>query len=105
MSIFGPDFTAPFAPEATSVQALKFLLEVHEANGNLVCMLENAFNASWTRRINEIGVLTFSLPSSDTKSSELIGGREVWLWRKDSSGAWALADIFIIRERNTARGR
>ena len=65
------------------VELPHYVLEVHEPNGgNLVCMLENAHNVKWSQRINELDTLTFSLPSGDPKAAELIGGREIWLYRR-----------------------
>ena len=66
-----------------AIKKVGVLLEVHESNGGaLICILENAYNIAWSQRINELDILTFSLPSGDPKASELVGGREIWLYRR-----------------------
>ena len=71
----------PIVPEP----ALGYILEIHNSDGDLVSILENAYNRSYSQKINEPQELSFSLPADDDKTSGLVKPNEIWL-RNYSTG-------------------
>ncbi len=57
----------------------KYILEVHASNGDLVAILENAYDIPYSQAINEAPTLSFSLPADDTKEANLVRANEIWL--------------------------
>lgn len=58
---------------------LTFQLEVHNTDGTLVSILENAFEVSYDARVNSPHRLNFSIPVADPKSSDISVTNEIWL--------------------------
>ena len=73
--------------------AQKYTLEVRDNSGNLVSILENAFDRTYTEKINEPQQLTFSIPADDDKVSGLVKPNQIWL-RDYSTGT--LIKKFVI---------
>lgn len=61
------------------IAALKYILELHDSNGNLVSILHNAYGISFSEATNEAPLLDFHIPADDSKAAGLIGANEVWL--------------------------
>ena len=57
----------------------KYILEVHDGDGDLVAILENAHDIPYSQAINEAPTLSFSLPADDTKEANLVRANEIWL--------------------------
>lgn len=57
----------------------KYGLEVHNAAGDLLMILENAHNISYVQSINSPYILSFALPADDPKASSVILANEIWL--------------------------
>jgi len=65
--------------EVEIVLGLKNLVEVHESNGDLVAILQNAHNISYEQVINSPHALSFALPADDAKMSDITLPREIWI--------------------------
>lgn len=61
------------------LSVLKYIIEVHNSSDELVAVLENANTIIYIESINEAPMLTFNLPSDDTKVDNIIKANEVWL--------------------------
>jgi hypothetical protein len=59
--------------------ARKYILEVRNSSGDLISILENAYNKSYSERVNEPAVLSFSIPADDDKKDDLVLPNEIWL--------------------------
>lgn len=59
--------------------ALDYVLELHNSDGDLVAILQNAYDISYAQMINSPYALTFALPADDSKSSNLILANEIWI--------------------------
>ncbi len=68
------------------IAALKYVLELHNSDGDLVAILENAHDISYSQMINSPFALSFALPASDAKVSNILLSNEIWL-RDYKSGA------------------
>ncbi|MDD4873403.1 MAG: phage tail protein [Dehalococcoidales bacterium] len=73
--------------------ALKYTLEIRDSSGNLLAILENAYDRVYTQRVNEPQSLTFSIPAEDDKVSGLAKPNQIWL-RDYSTGT--LIKKFVI---------
>jgi len=60
-------------------RALRYIVEVHDGSGNLLAILQNAFDIPYTQLLNQPAVLDFSIPASDAKKEYLLWGNEIWL--------------------------
>lgn len=65
--------------------ARKYIVEIHDSDGNLVAILENAHQVSYTQNLNNPHSLRLSIPSDDSKASNITLANEIWL-RDYSSG-------------------
>ena len=61
-----------------------YMVELRKADGELVAVLERAYNVSLTQRINESDIISFSLPADDPKTTHLLLSNEVWLIDTDT---------------------
>ena len=71
-----------YVPTVTTtllVIALKYILELHNGDGDLVSILHNAYGISFTEATNEAPLLGFSIPADDSKATDLTRANEVWL--------------------------
>lgn len=66
--------------------ALKYVLELHNSDGDLVAVLQNAHDISYAQMINSPFALNFVLPADDAKGSDILLANEIWL-RDYKSGA------------------
>jgi len=67
------------------VYSSRVQIEIRSNTGELIAILENAFNISIFEQINTSGVLWFDLPSDDSKNEYLTVGNEVWLRDRESN--------------------
>jgi len=65
--------------------ARKYIVEIHDGDGNLVAVLENAHQINYTQNLNNPHSLRFNIPSDDSKESNITLANELWL-RDYSSG-------------------
>lgn len=59
--------------------ARKYTVELHNSDGGLVTILENAYGISYSETINEAPILNFSLPTDNDKAVNIIKANEIWL--------------------------
>ena len=57
----------------------KFILEIHDSSGNLICILENAYDIRWVQELNKAHQLGFSMPIDDPKRADILLTNEIWL--------------------------
>jgi len=57
----------------------KFILEIHDSSGNLISILENAYDIRWVQELNKAHQLGFSLPIDDPKRADILLTNEIWL--------------------------
>ena len=57
----------------------RYIIEIHNSNGELISIIENAYGKSYTRGINEPSTLSFAIPGDDVKKSYLVLPNEIWL--------------------------
>lgn len=57
----------------------RYRLEIRDSSDNLVAVLENAFDISYIRTLNEIPQLDFSLPADDAKVANLVRANKIVL--------------------------
>ena len=57
----------------------KYILEIRDSSDNLVAVLENAFDISYIRTLNQIPQLDFSLPADDDKAANLVRANKIVL--------------------------
>ncbi len=81
--------------------ALKYILEIHDTDGNLVSILHNAYNISFSEALNEAPLLGFSIPADDNKVADLLRDNEVWL-RNYKTGA-TMKKFGLIHRRDIRR--
>jgi len=78
----------------------KYILEVRESDGDLVSMLQNAYDIAYTEVVNEPPTLDFKLPSDDDKVAGLARPNEIWLRNYDTQ---ALIEKVLIGVRQEER--
>ena len=74
----------------------KYIIEVRDSSGDLVSILENAYNISFTETINEPATLDFNLPADDSKVSGIVLANELWL-RNYSTGTVVMKFRLALR--------
>ena len=57
----------------------KFILEIHDSSGNLISILENAYDIRWVQELNKAHQLGFSMPIDDAKRADILLANEIWL--------------------------
>ena len=57
----------------------KFILEIHDSSGNLISILENAYDIRWVQELNKAHQLGFSMPIDDPKRADILLTNEIWL--------------------------
>jgi len=57
----------------------KFILEIHDSSGNLISILENAYDIRWVQELNKAHQLGFSMPIDDAKRADILLTNEIWL--------------------------
>ncbi len=72
-----------------------YTLEARDSSGNLLAILENAYNRVYTQRVNEPQSLTFSIPASDDKKANLTKPNQIWL--RDYSTGTLIRKFVITR--------
>jgi hypothetical protein len=82
--------------------ALTFQLEVHNTDGDLVAILENAFGISYDARINQPHKLTFSIPAADSKQSDITLANEIWLRNLKTNTVVRKFRIQVTRDERNA---
>jgi len=75
-----------------------YQVEIHDDEGDLLAVLENAYNVGYRMELNRVGGLGFSLPADDPKWRYIADGREVWLYENG-----VLVEVYRITRRRTAR--
>ena len=80
--------------------AIKYLIEVHNSNGDLVAVLENAHSITYTEGINEASTLDFNLPADDSKADYILKANEIWLMNYETE---AIVAKFRLSHRKDAR--
>ena len=63
---------------------MKYIVELHDSAGDLVAILQNATNPSYTENINQPNELSFSIPSNDSKEASITLANEIWLRNYDT---------------------
>jgi len=58
---------------------LTYILELRDSSGDLVEMLQNAYNISYTQIVNSPSALSFTLPADDAKAADILLSNEIWL--------------------------
>jgi len=56
-----------------------FILELRDASGDLVAVLENAYDIVYEQGTNQAPTLFFSIPTDDTKADDITSAHEIWL--------------------------
>lgn len=56
-----------------------YVVELRNGSGELIAILENAYNISYSQTINSPHLLTFNLPADDSKASNITLDNELWL--------------------------
>lgn len=95
--------TFPFFFHVPQTYRHPYLLEVRDADGNLVRFLTKWFGAEVTQKLNEPSEFTFTVSASEDSASALNGRNEIWVRSQDDS----LLDRFVLSqrtERNSAQG-
>jgi hypothetical protein len=87
-------FTLEILPEIPQ-PAQKYVIEIHDTDGNLISILENAYNRVYTQRVNEPQSLNFSIPADDDKVSGLVKPNQIWL--RDYSTGTLIRKFVITR--------
>jgi len=67
------------------IAALKYVLELHNSDGDLVAILQNASDIGYAQMVNSPHSLSFSIPADDSKTSDITLANEVWL-RNQTTG-------------------
>lgn len=62
-----------------TIYARKYIVEVRDGSGDLVCVLDNAYGIKLSEAINEPPMLDFFVPADDSKLANLTMDNEVWL--------------------------
>ncbi|MDD5092769.1 MAG: phage tail protein [Dehalococcoidia bacterium] len=70
-----------------------FRVEIHDAAGNLLAIMENAFGVGYEQAVNLVPKGWFSLPVDDPKASYIQDDREVWIYEDGS-----LQDVYLITD-------
>ena len=65
----------------TSPSPRLHILEVRNSSGELVAILENAYDLTWEQTLNQPPILMFSIPADDSKVANIVFGNELWLYR------------------------
>jgi len=60
-------------------KSFKYIIEVHDSDGDLISILENYHDASLILKVNEPPRLSFSLPAGDVKKLEVVLPNELWV--------------------------
>lgn len=65
--------------------ALKYIIEVHNSDDDLVAILQNSHAIVYIKSINEAPLLNFNLPADDSKVDNITKANEIWLrnYRED----------------------
>lgn len=82
---------------ATSLVRI-YTLEIRDSSGNLVNILENAHDISYTQEINAPYSLSFSIPSDDSKEASVLLSNEYWL--RNSAGT-IIKKFKLLRKTDT----
>jgi hypothetical protein len=61
--------------------ALKYILELHNSDGDLIAILENAHDIAYAQMINSPHTLRFALPADDAKGGDITLANEIWIRR------------------------
>ncbi len=80
--------------------AIKYILEVHNTSGDLIAVLENAHNITYTEGINEAPTLSFKLPADDDKADYILKVNELWLMNYETE---AVIAKFRLSHRTDSR--
>ena len=64
----------------------RYILEAHDSDGNLVAILENAYDISYTQELNKAWRLTFKMPSDDPKREDVLRNQAIQIWLRDYRG-------------------
>ena len=79
----------------------KYLVELHDSDDKLVCILDNAYLIAYTEGINEAPTLSFELPADDDKAVNITKANEIWL-RDYEAGT--LVNRFRLTRKSDTRG-
>ena len=66
-------------PIATPLVPSKYIVEVHETAGDLLAMLQYAFDVSYEQEVNASHVLMFTIMADDPKLAFITKANELWL--------------------------
>ncbi len=61
------------------LSAIKYTLEIHDTSGNLIAILQNAYDGVYTEAINAAPTLSFKIPGDDSKETNIVKANEFWL--------------------------
>ena len=75
----------------------KFILEIHDSSGNLISILENAYDIRWVQELNKAHQLGFSMPIDDAKRADILLTNEIWL--RDYRSAEVLRKFILSSTR------
>lgn len=75
-----------------------YIIEIHDSDGSLVAILEKAYNISLETKTNAPAVLTFSIPSDESKLSYLTRARELWV--RDYDNKTVIAKTKLLRKED-----
>ena len=78
--------------------ARKYIVEIHDGDGNLVAILENANNISYSEATNQPNSLTFNIPSDDSKEANITLANEIWL--KDYSSGEIIRKFLLGKTKD-----
>ena len=84
------------------IAALKYILELHNSDGDLVAILENAHDISYSQMINSPFALSFALPADDSKASNILLSNEIWL--RDYKSGTVIKKFRLSIRRDIRRG-
>lgn len=76
-----------------------YTVEIRDSSGNLVNILENAHDISYTQEINAPYSLSFNVPSDDSKEANILLSNEYWL--RDNNTGSIVKKFKLLRKVDT----
>ena len=86
------------------LSAIKHTLEIHDTSGNLIAILQNAYDGVYTEAINQAPMLSFKIPGDDSKASNIIKANEFWLMNYEAETPTVI-NKFRLSQRSDGRQR
>lgn len=75
-----------------------YTIEVHETDGTLVTILEKSYEISLEEKVNSPKVVSFAIPSDESKLSYLTRAREIWV--RDVSNNTVITKTKLLRKED-----